>query len=310
MDKEMYRRVKRIFDAAADLSADEQDRFLEDACRDDPEVRAEVERLLRAEPETSAGVEKTKRTEARATPLPQGHRIGPYRILRHLGEGGMGVVFEAEQEHPVRRRVALKLIQKGLDGARVLARFDAERQALALMNHPNVARVLDAGSDADGRPYFVMDYIKGVPITDYCDRHNLPTRERLDLMIQVCDGVQHAHQKGVIHRDLKPGNILVEILDGKPVPKIIDFGVAKAIDSPSPTSSMRSCDTSPKPEDGIRSRGARLLRPEAWVSESRQAHRRRRPERERSLRGGGVRAGASLGAHDGSPRPAVPTDRG
>ncbi len=144
----------------------------------------------------------------------------------------MGIVWEAEQDRPIRRTVAIKLVKHGLSSESVLSRFETERQALALMDHPNIARVLDAGSDAAGRPYFVMDYIRGIPISEYCDRNHLSTTQRLNLVIQVCDGVHHAHQKGVIHRDLKPGNILVEEVDGKPVPRIIDFGVAKAVDRP------------------------------------------------------------------------------
>ena len=155
-------------------------------------------------------------------------RVGPYRILRKVGEGGMGVVYEAEQDAPVRRRVALKLIKWGMDTREVLARFDSERQALALMNHPNIARVYDAGATAEGRPYFAMEYVQGIPITEYCDKHRLPIRNRLGLFMDVCEGVQHAHQKGIIHRDIKPSNILVSSQDDAPIPKIIDFGVAKA----------------------------------------------------------------------------------
>ena len=155
--------------------------------------------------------------------------IPGFHLLQKLGEGGMGEVFEAEQLEPVRRRVALKLIKPGMDSKEVLARFETERQALALMNHPNIAQVYDAGTTTDGRPYFVMEFVQGVPITEYCDTNRLTTAERLELFTQVCDGVQHAHQKGVIHRDLKPSNVLVTIQDAKPVPKIIDFGVAKAI---------------------------------------------------------------------------------
>jgi len=157
-----------------------------------------------------------------------GDVIGPYRLVRRLGEGGMGEVFEAEQTEPIRRRVALKVIKQGMDTRAVVARFDAERQALALMDHPCIAKVFDAGATSRGRPYFVMEYVEGEPITDFCDRRRLGTRERLELFVRVCAGVQHAHQKAVIHRDLKPSNILVGEVDGKPAPKIIDFGVAKA----------------------------------------------------------------------------------
>lgn len=165
-------------------------------------------------------------------PVPKGSRarIGSYRILERLGEGGMGEVFLAEQEHPLRRRVALKIIKLGMDTKEVIGRFESERQALAIMNHPNIAKVFDAGVTALGRPYFVMEHVPGVPITEYCDRHRLNTRERLELFIPVCHAIHHAHQKGVIHRDIKPSNVLVAIQDGKPVPKVIDFGVAKAIE--------------------------------------------------------------------------------
>jgi serine/threonine protein kinase len=152
-----------------------------------------------------------------------------FRLLQKLGEGGMGEVFEAEQLEPVRRKVALKLIKRGMESKEVLARFDSERQALALMSHPNIAQVYDAGTTSDGRPYFVMEFVQGVPVTRYCDTNRLTTNERLELFTQICEGVQHAHQKGVIHRDLKPSNVLVKVQDSKPVPKIIDFGVSKAI---------------------------------------------------------------------------------
>ena len=154
--------------------------------------------------------------------------IGPYKLLQAIGEGGMGTVYMAEQECPVKRMVALKLIKIGLDSAQVVARFEAERQALALMDHPNIAKVLDAGTTVDGRPFFVMELVKGMPLTRYCDEARLTPRERLELFVPVCNAVQHAHQKGVIHRDLKPTNVLVALYDGKPVPKVIDFGVAKA----------------------------------------------------------------------------------
>ena len=155
-------------------------------------------------------------------------QVGPYRLLQRIGEGGMGEVWLAEQTQPVRRQVAVKVIKAGMDSAQVVARFEAERQALALMDHPAIAKVFDAGTTPEGRPYFAMEYVRGEPITAYCDRQRLTTPERLDLFMQVCEGVQHAHQKGIIHRDLKPSNVLVTIQDDHPVPKIIDFGVAKA----------------------------------------------------------------------------------
>src|SRR5262245_53821108 len=154
--------------------------------------------------------------------------IGPYRILQRIGEGGFGSVFEAEQAHPVRRRVALKIIKLGMDTELVIARFEAERQALAMMDHPHIARVLDAGATDDGRPYFVMELVKGAPITEYCDRERLDVPARLALFEQVCSAVQHAPTKGVIHRDLKPSNVLVSTQDGQPFARVIDFGIAKA----------------------------------------------------------------------------------
>jgi serine/threonine protein kinase len=154
--------------------------------------------------------------------------IGPYRLLQKVGEGGMGEVWLAEQVEPIRRRVAVKLIKAGMDTKQVVARFEAERQALALMDHPSIARVFDAGETARGLPYFVMEYVQGEPISAYCDRQRLTTIERLELFLAVCEGVQHAHQKGIIHRDIKPNNVLVTLHDGTPVAKVIDFGVAKA----------------------------------------------------------------------------------
>ena len=156
---------------------------------------------------------------------------GRYTLLQKIGEGGMGEVWVARQTEPIKRKVALKLIKTGMDSKAVLARFEAERQALALMDHPNIARVLDAGATESGRPYFVMELVRGIPITEYCDRERLSIRERLELFVLVCRAVQHAHQKGIIHRDLKPSNILVTLHDGVPVPKVIDFGVAR---DPSP----------------------------------------------------------------------------
>ena len=157
-----------------------------------------------------------------------GEMIGPYKLLQLIGEGGFGTVYMAEQEHPVRRRVALKIIKLGMDTRQVIARFEAERQALAMMDHPGIAKVFDAGATATGRPYFVMELVKGEPITDYCDKNNLSIAQRLELFVQVCQAVQHAHQKGLIHRDIKPSNVLVSTQDDRPVAKVIDFGIAKA----------------------------------------------------------------------------------
>ncbi|MEI9863898.1 MAG: serine/threonine-protein kinase [Limisphaerales bacterium] len=167
-----------------------------------------------------------------ATPEAAGDFIGRYKLLQQIGEGGCGVVYMAEQEEPVRRRVALKIIKPGMDTRSVIARFEAERQALALMDHPNIAKIFDAGATESGRPYFVMELVRGVKITEYCDQHSLTTEERLKLFVQVCQAVQHAHQKGIIHRDLKPSNILVTTtMEGVALPVVIDFGIAKATTS-------------------------------------------------------------------------------
>jgi non-specific serine/threonine protein kinase/serine/threonine-protein kinase len=167
---------------------------------------------------------------AGSDPVSEGRMIGPYLLKRPIGEGGMGLVWEADQQEPIRRRVALKMVKRGMDTAEFIARFSSERQALAMMNHPAIAKVLDAGATDEGRPYFVMEYVEGVPLNTYCDQERLSVRRRLELFIHVCEGVQHAHQKAIIHRDLKPSNVLVTESDGQPVPKIIDFGVAKALD--------------------------------------------------------------------------------
>ncbi len=158
-------------------------------------------------------------------------RIGPYRLVKEIGEGGMGLVYEAEQLEPIKRKVALKMVKRGMDTEEFVARFESERQALAMMDHPHIAKVFDAGATENGRPYFVMEYVEGIPINDYCDEHQLTVSERLELFVLVCEGVTHAHQKAIIHRDLKPSNILVGRADGHHVPKIIDFGVAKAMDN-------------------------------------------------------------------------------
>ncbi len=228
-------------DPAGDRAA-----YLDEACAGAPDLRDRVEALLRAhgqagrflEPGRAAATEEhsgsppapaAEGTGSYAAPSEgPGATIGPYRLLQVIGEGGMGTVYLAEQAEPVRRRVALKVIKQGMDSRQVLARFEAERQALAMMEHPNIARVLDAGTTPTGRPYFAMELVKGVPITKFCDDRKLTPRERLELFVPVCQAVQHAHQKGVIHRDLKPSNVLVALYDDKPVPKVIDFGIAKA----------------------------------------------------------------------------------
>jgi serine/threonine protein kinase len=215
--------------------------YLDEACAGQPDLRRQVEHLLRLHEAAGSFLEKPAATgplpEA-AEPAPgeaPGARVGPYRLLEQIGEGGMGTVWMAQQTEPVKRLVAIKLIKLGMDSRQVVARFEAERQALALMDHANIARVLDGGTTtggpagvSPGRPYFVMDLVKGVPITQYCDEHHLTPRQRLELFVPVCQAVQHAHQKGIIHRDLKPSNVLVALSDDRPVPKVIDFGVAKA----------------------------------------------------------------------------------
>ena len=190
-----------------------------------------IERLLEADDRTAGILERGPDglTEPHEPPGERpGDRVGPYKLLQQIGEGGMGVVYMAEQSEPVRRKVALKIIKPGMDSRQVIARFEAERQALAMMDHQNIARVLDAGTTESGRPYFVMELVHGVPITQFCDDNHLTPRERLELFVPVCQAIQHAHQKGIIHRDIKPSNVLVTMYDDKPVPKVIDFGVAKA----------------------------------------------------------------------------------
>jgi eukaryotic-like serine/threonine-protein kinase len=222
-----------IFLSAIELeSAAERAAYLHRACGDNVKLRAEVEALLQANLKSGDLldlIESPDDTVDRSIAERPGSIIGQYKLLQQIGEGGMGVVFMAQQERPVRRQVALKVIKPGMDTRQVIARFEAERQALALMDHPNIAKVFDAGATENGRPYFVLELVKGIPIIDYCDQEQLPLRARLELLIRVCQAIQHAHQKGIIHRDLKPSNVLIAEYDGQPVPKIIDFGVAKAI---------------------------------------------------------------------------------
>ena len=218
-------RLEALFAEAAAMPAAERGPCLDRACGDDPELRQRVEALLTAHDGVGAFLELPTAPPGERP----GYMIGRYKLLEQIGEGGFGVVFMAEQREPVRRLVALKIIKLGMDTKQVVARFEAERQALALMDHPNVAKVLDGGATDAGRPYFVMELVRGVPITTFCDENKLTTHQRLELFIPVCSALQHAHQKGIIHRDLKPGNVLVTMHDDKPVPKIIDFGVAKAI---------------------------------------------------------------------------------
>ncbi len=232
-----FQSEESIFLAALELGDPEKRaQFVSTACGPDTQLRGQVEDLLAAYPDGEFLESPVVDIDACAfLPLEEqkiGDTIGPYKLLEQIGEGGMGLVYMAEQTHPFRRRVALKIIKPGLDTRAVVARFEAERQALALMDHTHIARVYDAGATSAGRPYFVMELVDGVPITDYCRQHQLELRQRIDLFIEVCRAVQHAHQKGIIHRDLKPTNVLVSQTDTGPVPKVIDFGVAKAMTQP------------------------------------------------------------------------------
>ena len=212
---EPHKPVGAIFDAAIELPPERRAAYLQEACGSDDSLRQRVEALLRAHESAEAFMDRPA-VDLRREPLvvqpaeKPGDRIGRYKLLQQIGEGGCGVVYMAEQEEPVRRRVALKVIKLGMDTKTVIARFEAERQTLALMDHPNIAKVLDAGATNTGRPYFVMELVRGIKITDYCDQNNLSTQERLELFIQICRAIQHAHQKGIIHRDIKPSNILVD----------------------------------------------------------------------------------------------------
>jgi tetratricopeptide (TPR) repeat protein len=245
---------EELFDAAREMEDPaRRSSFLETACNGDTALRSRVDELLAAEAEaeqffadgslalslagTAAPPSWSSSTASEAVPptlLDEesvGTRIGRYKLVQKIGEGGCGVVYMAEQEEPVRRRVALKIIKLGMETKSVIARFEAERQALAMMDHPNIARVFDAGATDRGSPYFVMELVRGVRITKYCDKNHLNIRQRLDLFIQICHAIQHAHQKGIIHRDIKPSNIMVALHDGVPVPKVIDFGISKATDA-------------------------------------------------------------------------------
>ena len=224
-----HRLIEVFHEAKARRAGTDREQFLAAACRDDLQLKEHVVSLLQAHERAGDFLKPPPLTP----PVPlltekPGERIGNYKLLEQIGEGGFGVVWVAEQERPIRRRVALKIIKLGMDTREVIARFEQERQALAMMDHPNIAKVLEAGAAPSGRPFFVMELVRGIKITEYCDQANLATAERLQIFIAVCQAVQHAHQKGIIHRDLKPSNILVTLHDGVPVPKVIDFGVAKA----------------------------------------------------------------------------------
>ncbi|MCB9882507.1 MAG: SUMF1/EgtB/PvdO family nonheme iron enzyme [Planctomycetes bacterium] len=231
---ERRRHLERLFHAALEATDAERAALLEDVRQEDLALHGELVQLLTADRDLGTqddpvGVGRTRSDDVRAA---RPDRIGAYLILDELGEGGMGTVYRAQQTEPIRREVAIKVVRSGMGSRDVVARFEAERQALALMQHAHIASVIDAGATADGHPYFVMEYVRGVPITTYCERRQLPLRERVDLYRSVCHAIEHAHQKGVIHRDIKPSNLLVEDRDGRPVPKVIDFGIAKAIHRP------------------------------------------------------------------------------
>ena len=229
--------LEKIFFAALEKASGLRAAYLDEVCAGDGNVRHRVELMLNAQAYSASFLESPASVPGLvqfATAVPPnteaiGTYIGPYKLIEQIGDGGMGVVYMAAQKEPVRRNVALKVIKAGMDTQQVVARFEAERQAMAMMNHPNIAKVLDAGATDTGRPYFVMELVKGAPITEFCDGHKLDTQHRLKLFITVCHAVQHAHQKGLIHRDIKPSNVMVEMHDVTPVPKVIDFGVAKAI---------------------------------------------------------------------------------
>ncbi|MHC4687299.1 MAG: serine/threonine protein kinase, partial [Planctomycetota bacterium] len=223
---------EEIYYAALKEPPDRRSTYVKVACGDDLELLQRIESLLKIRESGNNFLESPLFIDQPLmNTLPEekaGNTIDKYRLLEKIGEGGMAVVYMAEQQKPIRRKVALKIIKLGMDTKSVIARFEAERQALAMMDHPNIARVLDAGATETGRPYFVMELVTGVSITEYCDKNNLSTKDRLALFIQVCNAVQHAHEKGIIHRDIKPTNVLVAHHDGRPVPKVIDFGIAKA----------------------------------------------------------------------------------
>jgi len=230
---EYWPKIKEILGAALERAPGERGPFLDRACERQPALRAEVESLLAAHAEADAlFLSEHPQSNAKSDVVGGSRVIGPYRLIRELGEGGMGQVWLAEQTEPVHRRIALKLIRAGMYDATVVQRFQAERQSLALMDHPAIAKIFAAGATPQGQPYFVMEYVEGLPITDYCDQKKVAVRERLKLFLQVCDGVQHAHQKAIIHRDLKHSNIMVVEVNNKPMVRIIDFGLAKSAAPP------------------------------------------------------------------------------
>jgi len=241
LDKTLWDRVRAILEEAVGIEGDELQSFLESRCGDDLELRAAVMSLIHAyrEAEQAGSGQGSTRTypdrgmaNEPAGVLARGARVGPYVVHELVGSGAFGDVYLAEQQEPLRRRVALKLIKPGMESRRVLGRFAAERNTLAMMEHPGIAKIFDAGISETGRPYFAMEFVAGLPITQHCDQQRLGVDARLALFKRVCDAVQHAHEKGVIHRDIKPSNVLVYYEDGKATPKVIDFGVAKALHQP------------------------------------------------------------------------------
>jgi non-specific serine/threonine protein kinase/serine/threonine-protein kinase len=241
--------IERLYHAALERDSAERPGFIEKVCAEDTALRQELESLLAHDcseddfltrPALEAAARSLLANEFEADPIQPGSDLGPYRLIERIGRGGMGVVYRAEQQYPVRRNVAIKLIHPGMETDHIIARFEAERQALALMEHPNIARVFDAGATAAGRLYFVMELVDGLPVTEYCARHELDTRRRLELFLPICQAIQHAHQKGVIHRDIKPSNVLIASYDAQPVPKVIDFGIAKAMHEPLTDRSMHT----------------------------------------------------------------------
>src|SRR2546421_1567179 len=243
MPTDLQKARELFLHAVGKLPPEQWQGYVAESCGSDAELEQQVGRLLQVHREAGSFLDRPAAAlgttgvfrpvpgkEAAAVPLRElpGTVIGPYKLLQQIGEGGMGTVFMAEQTRPVQRKVALKVIKPGMDSRQIIARFEAERQALALMDHVNIARVFDGGTTENGLPYFVMELVHGVPITKYCDDNHLTPRERLELFVPVCSAIQHAHQKGIIHRDIKPSNVMITFYDGKAVPKVIDFGVAKA----------------------------------------------------------------------------------
>src|SRR5215475_7944363 len=226
-----HEREVAVFEAALELPPGQREAYVKQASSGDTELLQRVRALLHAAENGADFLAPLPSKLAPSLPAIEkpGDRIGRYKLLEQIGEGGCGVVYMAAQEEPIRRHVALKVIKLGMDTRQVIARFEAERQALALMDHPNIAKIHDAGTTATGRPYFVMELVRGVPITEFCDQRRLTPKQRLELFATVCQAVQHAHQKGIIHRDLKPSNILVTLHDSRPLVKVIDFGIAKAL---------------------------------------------------------------------------------